>query len=423
MPLRCRTEQIGSARAVRWRLECFAALYSVQVSISFCRRSAQIVVEARDTISSSASSVVSCHASVPARCTASQPRSPCSHDTFPARARGASDFPRGSLSGSPRVLGPRCLARASLAPHVASTLVEHPAIRVNLETPASTVPVTSGRSGARCREHHRDPEHAPSYPRRTMVRRPVTRPARSRPGQSVPPARRAPHRRAGPPRRAASARRRAGPDPRHEHPGPVRERGPGRTAHERAAKRPRGTEDRARDDQERGFPQDEPQDVEALGAERQPDPDLAAPAGDRIGRDAGQTDGGEHETEQTQTGERADGDPDRALESLDVSSSIVRASKRVSRGSVRLNSSRTAAIAPRSDLPRTSTVVPWIEALWKRATGIGTNAVAIGSAVRQRGPDVREPRRPRRSFGRRGPPATGVRPPRRLRRFAALPSD
>ena len=42
------------------------------------------------------------------------------------------------------------------------------------------------------------------------------------------------NRRAGRPRRAASARRRAEPDPRHRHPEPVRDHGPGRTAHERA---------------------------------------------------------------------------------------------------------------------------------------------------------------------------------------------
>ena len=82
--------------------------------------------------------------------------------------------------------------------------------------------------------------------------------------------------------------------------------------------RPRGAEDRARDDQERAFPEDEPQDMGALGAERQPDPDFAAPASDRIGCDAGQADGGEHETEQTQTGELADNEPDHALESLEV---------------------------------------------------------------------------------------------------------
>ena len=47
-------------------------------------------------------------------------------------------------------------------------------------------------------------------------------------------------------------------------------------------------------------------------------PISAALACDRVGRDAGQTDGGEHETEQAQTGERADGGPDRALESPEV---------------------------------------------------------------------------------------------------------
>ncbi len=46
----------------------------------------------------------------------------------------------------------------------------------------------------------------------------------------------------------------------------------------------------------------------ALGAERHPRPDLATPPGERIGRDAGQADGGEHETEQTHTGELADSD-------------------------------------------------------------------------------------------------------------------
>ena len=56
----------------------------------------------------------------------------------------------------------------------------------------------------------------------------------------------------------------------------------------------------------------------ALGAERESDRDLVAPAGDRIGYDAGQTDRGEHETEQTQTGELADNDPDHALESLEM---------------------------------------------------------------------------------------------------------
>ena len=88
-----------------------------------------------------------------------------------------------------------------------------------------------------------------------------------------------------------------------------------RTSH---CERPRGAEDRARDDQERAFPEDEPQDMGALGAERHPDPDLATPAGDRIGRDAGQADRGEHETEQTQTGELADSDVGVALESLEM---------------------------------------------------------------------------------------------------------
>ena len=46
--------------------------------------------------------------------------------------------------------------------------------------------------------------------------------------------------------------------------------------------------------------------------------DLAPLAGDCIGRDAGQADGGEHETEETQAGELADSDPDHALESLEV---------------------------------------------------------------------------------------------------------
>ena len=39
-------------------------------------------------------------------------------------------------------------------------------------------------------------------------------------------------------------------------------------------------------------------------------------------------------------------------------------------------------------MPRTSTVVPWIEALREHATGVGTNAVAIGPGGEQPGPDV-----------------------------------
>ena len=77
--------------------------------------------------------------------------------------------------------------------------------------------------------------------------------------------------------------------------------------------------------------EDEPQDMGALAAERESDPDLAAPAGDRIGCDAGQADRGEHETGQTQPGELADNDPDHALESLEVFVHV-RASKIVSRG-------------------------------------------------------------------------------------------
>ena len=65
----------------------------------------------------------------------------------------------------------------------------------------------------------------------------------------------------------------------------------------RESERARGAEHRARNDQERAFPEDEPQDMGALGAERQPNSDLAPLAGDCIGRDAGQADGGEHETE------------------------------------------------------------------------------------------------------------------------------
>ena len=44
----------------------------------------------------------------------------------------------------------------------------------------------------------------------------------------------------------------------------------------RERERPRGAEDRACDDQKRAFPEDEPEDVEALGAERQPDPGSTA---------------------------------------------------------------------------------------------------------------------------------------------------
>ena len=69
----------------------------------------------------------------------------------------------------------------------------------------------------------------------------------------------------------------------------------------RERERPSGADDRARDDQERAFPEDESQYMGALGAERHPDPDLATPTGGRVGSAAAQADSGEHETEQTQT--------------------------------------------------------------------------------------------------------------------------
>ena len=162
------------------------------------------------------------------------------------------------------------------------------------------------------------------------------------------------------------------------HPGPERDRDPARKAHERKRTRPRRAEDRARDDQVSAFPKDEPQDMGALGTEPQPDSDLAPLAGDRIGRDAGQADGGEHETEETQAGELCDSDPDHPLDSLEVLVHRTGASKIVSR---RESASTRRGRRPSGgvrDLPRTRTVVPWTEALRKRVTGIGANAVATG---------------------------------------------